>query len=330
MLDYLKTEIKFILLAILIGLVLLFIIILISFLLSSRGEIESFKDASGNVIKSSIAQRHFTTINGTKHGMILRGKNRELPILLFIHGGPGVPEYFLNETYETKLEEHFLVCWLDSRGSGLSYNPEIEAKEITLNALVDDTIAISSYLCQKFQKDKIYLMGHSFGSLVGILAASKRADLYHAYIGMAQLSGGELSGVKANTYTYSYMKNKFETENNKRSLRILEKCTDQVANDQYKFNPQHLAELDNLKHEAGCGTMHHMKSVISGIFLPQIFSKAYYPLEKINYWKANRQMRETTLFNELESVDLFEDKPVLNIPVYFFPVNMTTLALIHL
>lgn len=74
-------------------------------LIMSPGKIKQFKDENGKIIKNSIAEKSFVKINGVKMGMIIKSKDTSNPVLLFVHGGPGMPEYFLTEDYITGLED---------------------------------------------------------------------------------------------------------------------------------------------------------------------------------------------------------------------------------
>ena len=128
--------------------------------------------------------------------MIIQSTDTSHPVLLFLHGGPGLPEFFLNTTHPTSLERDYTVVWWE-RGSGLSYGPDIPPQSMTVAQLVADTIAVTHYLRQRFGKDKITLFGHSWGSFLGIQVAAKAPDLYHAYVGMGQVSCLLRSEVKA-------------------------------------------------------------------------------------------------------------------------------------
>ena len=85
---------------------------------------------------------------------------------MFVHGGPGMPEYFMNQDYPTGLEKYFTVVWWDQRGAGLSYNSSIDKSTMNYNQFVEDTISVTNYLRERFNQDKIYLMAHSFGTSV--------------------------------------------------------------------------------------------------------------------------------------------------------------------
>ena len=92
-------------------------------LIMSPGKIKQFTDENGKKMKNSIGEKCFVEINGVKTGMIIKRKDISNPVLLFVHGGPGMPEYFLTEDYPTDLEDYYTVVYWDQRGAGLSYGP---------------------------------------------------------------------------------------------------------------------------------------------------------------------------------------------------------------
>lgn len=292
--------------------------VFIYFLVISKGRVVPFTDKSGNVIPGSIAEKIKVEINGIEQGMFIRGEDSTNPVLLFIHGGPGVPEYFLNETYQTDLEKYFTVCWWEARGCGLSYDETLEAGSITTRQLVLDAIAVTEYLGSRFGKDKIYLMGHSFGTLIGMQVAMVRPDLYYAYIGMSQAIGNELGGATPNTLTYNYMVEIFTAKKDGVSLKKLDEYSIKQEDGTVTFNQNYLDQLDDLKHKAGCGTMQNMDSVITGIFFPQINSRCYTLSEKINYWRGKAFMRSTPVYEDMLTTNLLEKSLSVEIPIYFF------------
>jgi pimeloyl-ACP methyl ester carboxylesterase len=158
-------------------------------------------DKNGKVIEGSISEKVYTKINGVNMGMIIKSKNRSNPVLLFVHGGPGMPEYPFTETYPAGLEENFTVVWWDQRGAGLSYNSDIQKETMTTEQFVSDTVKVTNYLRERFGQDKIYLMGHSWGSYIAIQAAAKSPELYHAYIGVGQIS----NQMESEKIAYEYM-----------------------------------------------------------------------------------------------------------------------------
>ena len=128
-------------------------------------------------------------LNGQRQWVLMRGQNRANPVLLFLHGGPGAPLFpharRIGRT--TGVEKHFTVVYWEQRGTGKSFSFQLEKNDMSLDLLVRDTVALTDSVRRLFGQDKIFLAGRSFGSLVGILAASRAPHKYHAVIGIAQL-----------------------------------------------------------------------------------------------------------------------------------------------
>ncbi|MCL2011389.1 MAG: alpha/beta hydrolase [Cystobacterineae bacterium] len=238
---------------------------------------------------SCILEKIFVNINGTAQGMFINGKNIDNPILLFIHGGPGMPEYPLTEKYPTSMDECFTVCWWEQRGASLSFNKNISFNEISVEQLVLDAIEVTNYLRGRFRQDKIFMMGHSFGSLIGLKTIKNAPELYHAYVGMAQISNQLISEQIA----YTYMIEQYKIKENKRMIKKMEKynilTTNNVPIEYVKFR-------DKPMHEWGIGTMHNMKSVISGVFFPIMKFSGYTFLEKLNLWKSKSLLLKKNQF----------------------------------
>jgi hypothetical protein len=84
--------------------------------------------------------------------MFIKSKNINNPVLLFLHGGPGMPEYGLTKKYPVYLDNLFTVCWWEQTGCGLSYNKNVEIEHITTENIVLDAIEITTYLIKRFNK----------------------------------------------------------------------------------------------------------------------------------------------------------------------------------
>jgi len=153
---------------------------------SSPGSTAPILDMDGEILTGSISEKTFVNINGINQGMFIKSKNKDNPVLLYLHGG--MPEYFLTSKYPSVLDDYFTVVWWEQRGSGISYNENIPQETINLEQFISDTLEMTNYLRDRFGKDKIYLMGHSGGTFIGIQAAARKPELYYAYIGMAQMT----------------------------------------------------------------------------------------------------------------------------------------------
>jgi pimeloyl-ACP methyl ester carboxylesterase len=158
--------------------------------------------------------------------------------------------------------------WWEQRGSGLSYNSSIPLETMTLEQMISDTKEVTNYLRRRFGKEKIYLMGHSGGTFIGIQAASQFPDLYYAYIGLSQMS----YQLKSEALAYEYMLNQFREKGNKKMARKLETRTVSLKNGVPKA---YLSVRDEAMHCLGIGTTHDMNSVITGIILPSLAVREY-------------------------------------------------------
>jgi pimeloyl-ACP methyl ester carboxylesterase len=277
----------------------------------SPGKPKPFLDKNGEVRAGSISEKIHVSINGVKQGMFIKSKNKANPVLLFIHGGPGMPEYFLTRSYPTGLEDYFTVCYWEQRGAGLSYSSDIPSETLTEEQLISDTLEVTDYLRKRFGQENIYLMAHSWGSFIGIQAAAQAPERYNAYIGIAQVS----RPLESEKLAYQFMLAQYTMAGDKRMVQSLEKFPitemDSVP-DSYR------SLRDKAMHELGIGTTHTMKSVVSGIFWPSWTCPEYTLREKINIWRGKWSACSANLWNQMIATDLTAKVSKLDIPVYFF------------
>lgn len=301
-----KTIIKtfYMLIKILLGLIIILLVVLIIY---SPGKSKPFLDKDGKKLTSSISEKTFVTIGGIQQGMFIKSKNKNNPVLLFLHGG--IPMYYLTKKYPTGLEDYFTIVWWEQRGSGLSYNPNIQIETMTSQQMIHDAVEVTNYLRHRFEQEKIYLMAHSGGTFFGIQTASQYPELFHAYIGVAQIS----NQLKSERLAYEYMLKQYKENNNRKMVKNLERIT---LNDGISNN--YLQIRDNAMHQLGVGTTRDMKSVFTGIFIPSLTCKEYTLSEKINMWRGKSQSGVSTMWDEILTTDLMNKVTKLDIPVYFF------------
>lgn len=280
----------------------------------SPGRPQPFLDGNGEVLEGSISEKVFVTIGGVRQGMFIRGTNIHNPVLLFVHGGPSFSEYFLVEQYPTGLEEAFTVCYWEERGGGLSYSPDLSPDSLTMEQLASDTLEVTQYLRSLFEQEKIYLAAHSGGTFFAIQVAAANPELYHAYIGIAQITNQKTSDKIA----YHYMMEHYEATGNTRMVKELNKYP--LLEDDAAAIPFFRSLVrDQAMHELGIGTMRHMKSIEKDVVLGVMLCRAYTPGEKINLWKSKLTfINKTSLADELLATDLTDRVTKIGIPVYFF------------
>lgn len=144
------------------------------------------KDVNGESIGSSITSLEKIKLGGQDQWILIRGVDRTNPIILFLHGGPGTSNMGLLRRYSSELEKHFLLVSWDQRGAGKSFSAKNPESSMTIDQFILDTFELVNYLRERFNKNRIVLAGHSWGSVLGALTVLKYPQLFSAYIGIAQ------------------------------------------------------------------------------------------------------------------------------------------------
>jgi pimeloyl-ACP methyl ester carboxylesterase len=142
------------------------------------------------VTPNGVQETFEAVLGGARQIVNVRGNNRANPILLFVHGGPGAVEMPMAWAFQRPWEDFFTVVQWDQRGAGRSFplnDPKLLAPTLTPDRYRDDAIQLIELLRHKYNKDKIFLVGHSWGSAIGLSVAVKRPDLLYAYVGIGQL-----------------------------------------------------------------------------------------------------------------------------------------------
>ncbi|HXV94307.1 MAG TPA: alpha/beta fold hydrolase [Pseudonocardia sp.] len=144
-------------------------------------------DAAGQEVPGSVAALETVTLGGDEHALMVRAADPDRPVLLYLSGGPGQSDLALARVLSEPWQDDVVFATYDQRGNGKSYPALLPTDEATLDRAVADTIELSEYLRDRFGEEKIYLMGESWGTILGVLAVQQRPDLYHAWIGSGQM-----------------------------------------------------------------------------------------------------------------------------------------------
>ena len=294
---------------ILLTVVLLGLLVLgVALQLMSPGKPRPILDAARNPRPGSISEKVFVDVNGTRQGMFIKGVNATSPVLLYLHGG--MPDYFLSARYPTGLDNTFTVVWWEQRGSGISYSPDIPRETMTMEQLILDVLAVTDYLRQRFEKPKIYLMGHSGGSFIGIQAAARSPGRYQAYIGVAQMS----YQLESERLGYEYMLERFKANSNTAMVNRLLAAPVTLSGGV----PRRYAALrDVAMHRLGIGTMRQMRSLLTGLVLPSFQFQEYTLKEKVNLWRAKSRSGISIVWDRMVATDLRQHLTEIETPVYF-------------
>lgn len=268
------------------------------------------KEISTDASERTFCIKNFVEINGASLGMFITGTDSAKPVLLFVHGGPGMPEYTISREYPLVLEKYFTVCWLEQRGAGMSYDKTMTKESLSFEILISDLIEVSKYLKSRFNQEKIYLMAHSGGTFTAVQLVARAPEHFYAYLAVAQITNQQESEKLA----FEYMTNEYRKMGNKKMLKEFSKYDINELND-----PLYYVMRDKPMHQLGIGTTHKMKSVITGVFFPVMRNKDYSFRERINIWKGKSfTTKEVGLWSELVLTDITQKVQKIEVPIYFF------------
>jgi proline iminopeptidase len=150
-------------------------------------------DARKILTPNGVERLEKVRIGGIDQWVSIRGIDRKNPVLLYIHGGPGYVSIPMSWWFTRGLEEYFTVVQWDQRATGKTYlltDPAKVAPTLTSDRMIADTEEMAAWARKEFGKDKIFVLGHSWGSFLGLQLAQRHPEWLYAYIGVCQLIDG--------------------------------------------------------------------------------------------------------------------------------------------
>jgi pimeloyl-ACP methyl ester carboxylesterase len=138
--------------------------------------------------ENGIAELEAIEVNGDRQWLLIRGEDRTAPVLFFLHGGPGMPAMFLGHAFQRPLEKDFVVVHWDQRSAGKSFHADLDPATLSTSQLIRDAEVAIGHVQKRLGARKVILVGHSHGSFLGVILASRRPDLVAAYVGVGQMT----------------------------------------------------------------------------------------------------------------------------------------------
>jgi len=157
------------------------------------------------------------TINNHPHFTHVWGDEAK-PLLLLVHGGPGTPSLSFFRRWNKPLEAYFMMASYDQRGTGRSYFNNIDRDKMTVDQLLDDLLEITRYLLKTYEKEKVFILGHSFGTILSLKAVYKHPEYYHSYYSVSQFVNMEAN----EQLCYNWVKEVATKRGDKKVLNMLE------------------------------------------------------------------------------------------------------------
>lgn len=244
-------------------------------------------------------------LNGDEQWLYLRGQDKNNPVLLYLHGGPGMSEMAAARSFGLELENHFTVVHWDQRGSGKSRH-EKPAANLTIQTYLDDVLALTQHLRRRFDEEKIYLVGHSWGSLLGILTVRDHPELYHAYVGVGQIA----NMVENEVVSLAYVRERALQEGNTTAVEELEDIDSSMYG-------QDISQMQVQRkwlyfYEGGV----RGNSVLSLVWA-YLSSPEYSLGDLANLLKGSSEL-PSAMWGEVMQADLTEEAKQFELPIYFF------------
>ena len=156
-------------------------------------------------------------IGGIRQWISIKGTNKKNPVILFLHGGPGNSAMSYADKFTFELQKHFVVVQWDQRESGKTAKLSPTDKPITVSLMESDAIEMIGYLRKRFNQDKIFLMGHSWGGFLGLRIAVNHPELLQGYFAISPM----VHQVESERLSLEWMVGKAKENHNRKALEDL-------------------------------------------------------------------------------------------------------------
>jgi pimeloyl-ACP methyl ester carboxylesterase len=266
---------------------------------------------NGMPLENSITKWENVMLGDCEQWLSIRGADKNNPVLLFLHGGPGTPEIPFLIKYNRDLENIFTVVSWDQRGAGKSFSKEVPPESMNLDQFLADTHELTQYLKEKFGKEKIYLMGHSWGTLLGIQAVHRNPKDYHAYIAVAQTSDGR----REELLSYEKVLEQAKKANHGSAVKELEKIGGPKEG-KYNGGDNGLGTRLKWVRYFGGAAFHEEKSIWP-LIKDVVKTPVYSTLEKLKYPRGEKFSLKH-LYDDVRDIQLKKEIKSVKVPVYFF------------
>ncbi|HXP69499.1 MAG TPA: alpha/beta hydrolase [Candidatus Dormibacteraeota bacterium] len=253
-------------------------------------------------------------IGGIDQWIEVRGQNVNNPILLFIHGGPGVAFIPMSGAFQNPWEKYFTVVQWDQRGAGKTYasnDKELQRRTMNVPQMEQDTVDVVNYLRARFKREKIFVLGHSWGSVLGLWLAHEHPELIYAYIGTGQVVNMQQNEVVG----YNDALQEARTRHNEQAVKDLESIAPypppnaETAKTEIARN----WERDLLARSPDAAGFLDIKRIVTGI----VSTPGYSLADDLGFFRG--QMLSLNIFlPEVMKIDLNQLGPDFRVPIFFF------------
>ena len=264
--------------------------------------------------KYALDESIYIPVNGDSQNIHIRSTNPENPVLLFVHGGPGVCDrsWVMPMQSQYLADRFIIVCW-DQRMAGKNYRSSKASADMTLDQQVEDMHDVVLYLVNRFHQDKIYIVGHSWGSILSCLYLPKYPENIKAYVGMGQFINGPLNEKISYDFVVDYAKE----HNDTKALKDLAAIGEPVDG-MYAGGLDALMVQRNYMTKFGGGSWKEKENIFKSVLVP-FFTSGEYSLipDLYRYYKGTFYCLEK-LWPQVVKLKFDETVKKLDVPVYLF------------
>jgi pimeloyl-ACP methyl ester carboxylesterase len=249
------------------------------------------------------------SIGGADQWVLERSDDVSNPIVLYLHGGPGTSQLTWNRRNTRELERSFTVVNWDQRGAGKSYSAIHDAGEMNIEQFVSDTRDLTRYLLDKFGKQRLVLVGHSWGTAIGTLAVARWPELYSCYVGIGQIA----NMADGEALSYEWVLGEARRRHHRRAVRSLES----IGPPPYSGDWLRKTMTERRFVARFGGEVHGRRFGAIGMVVRNVVVSSEYTVkDRVNYVRGVLgSMR--ALWPQLLEVDLFQQVPEVQVPVFF-------------
>lgn len=258
--------------------------------------------ADGQPLPGSIETMEQVTLNGSHEWITIRGKNMHNPVLLFLMGGPGAGG-FPDQGFLAPLEDHFVVVNWDQPNTGMSYGA-VPRSQLTPQRYVDDAYALTQQLRARFHQNKIYVLGSSWGSILGIMLVQQHPDLFYAYVGHGQMVNTTENDVMGYQFALTYAAEHGDTGT---VSALRQNGPPPYAGDGMEW--KYAAYMNVLQEAMG------QPSLTLGVPLMPWLASEYGVVDRINFVRGFFETF-STVYPQLRDLDFTTQAATLDVPVY--------------
>ena len=253
-------------------------------------------------------------VNNDRQNIRILSTDENNPVILFVHGGPGVCDRstVIPNQKEYLVDDFTMVCW-DQRMAGKNYRREKAKEKMSLDQQAEDLRCVVEYLCERFNKDKIYIVGHSWGSVLSCLFLSKYPEHIKAYVGMGQF----VNGPENEALSYDFVLDYAKEHNDTKAIKDLEKIGRPVGG-LYEGGLDALMVQRNYMTKFGGGTYKGRENIYNSVLKPFLTSGEYRLIPDLyRYYKGCFYCLDQ-LWEDIAKLEFDKDLTKLEVPVYLF------------